>query len=743
MITNIKMCNCATYDSTGIELSECTKVNFIYGPNGSGKSTISNYLSNPTAPKYSNCSITFDTISSPEIVVYNRDFREKNFSTNNSDIAGIFTLGESTIEDLNNLKELKQLLSSKENCQESFTKTLKAKELELKLCQDTFRDNVWESIYKKYSNDFKEAFLGSQKSKERFKDVALQKYSSRIPPTSTLNELQLRAQTLYNTKPESYPIPTFDFSRYEQSFSSIENNGIWSKVIFGNEDVPIHKLIKVLNNSDWVNKGRDYLSEDNICPFCQQKTITEEFELQLSHFFSGEYKEDISSIQRLKNIYTDTIIEFEELYKEIESCDTIFLIGKLDKSIFKNQYDLTIALLNSNRTAMSEKEKEPSRTLPLTATNNAIGALMQALTIAINEIKEHNNLAANYSKELNRLTDDVWYYILEEQHNLIDNYLRVCNSINSAINALRTKISDITTDIHNLKNEIINAEKKITSVQPTVDEINRSLKAYGFQNFEIVPSPIQANCYQIQRPDGTIVANTLSEGEETFISFLYFMQLAKGSIDETKISNKRILVLDDPICSLDSTVLYIVSAMIKELSIDVKNQTCDVEQLFILTHNVFFHKEASFISGRMPEDKNVHYWIINKDNNISHITPYKAKNPINTSYELLWTELKDNPSASLVSIQNTMRRIIENYFNLLGSKKDEVIVNSFHTVEEQLICKSLLHWINDGSHSIPDDIFINSYTDSIAKYKDVFRKIFINTQNEAHYNMMMGIEETK
>ena len=65
--------------------------------------------------------------------------------------------------------------------------------------------------------------------------------------------------------------------------------------------------------------------------------------------------------------------------------------------------------------------------------------------------------------------------------------------------------------------------------------------------------------------DGSLVSNTLSEGEETFISFLYFMQLAFGSQDKEKVSNKKILVIDDPICSLDSNILYIVSAMIKDL----------------------------------------------------------------------------------------------------------------------------------------------------------------------------------
>ena len=41
---------------------------------------------------------------------------------------------------------------------------------------------------------------------------------------------------------------------------------------------------------------------------------------------------------------------------------------------------------------------------------------------------------------------------------------------------------------------------------------------------------------KLLRDDGTLAESTLSEGEITFITFLYFMQLAKGSTDKKTIS---------------------------------------------------------------------------------------------------------------------------------------------------------------------------------------------------------------
>ena len=109
-----------------------------------------------------------------------------------------------------------------------------------------------------------------------------------------------------------------------------------------------------------------------------------------------------------------------------------------------------------------------------------------------------------------------------------------------------------------------------------------------------------------------------------------------------------------------------------------------------------------------------------------------------SSFCAIIQELKSNTNASLITTQNIMRRILEIYFSILGKTKDDTIVDSFSTIEEKMICRSLLSWINDGSHTIPDDLYIDSYTDSIDRYKQIFKEVFFKMGHEAHYKMMMG-----
>jgi wobble nucleotide-excising tRNase len=161
----------------------------------------------------------------------------------------------------------------------------------------------------------------------------------------------------------------------------------------------------------------------------------------------------------------------------------------------------------------------------------------------------------------------------------------------------------------------------------------------------------------------------------------------------------------------------------------------NVKQVFVLTHNVYFHKEVTF----NPRRKNTSlsdetFWIVKKVDGVSSLTQ-NMDNPIKTSYELLWAEIKCS-NASLTSLQNTMRRILEYYFRILGGWKDWNF-DAWFEGQELLICQSLLSWVNDGSHFPDDDLHYRVSPESIEIYKKVFRSIFEKTQHIEHYNMMM------
>lgn len=734
MIEHITIKDIATYDNSGIQVSDLKKVNFIYGANGCGKTTISNFLFNNSDEKFSNCSLAWQSDIRLNTLVYNKEFRERNFGKGK--LSGVFTLGEATAEQVKAIadktEELKVLKADGIKKRETQASQIQKKET----LENDFKETTWTKVYKKYEPTFKEAFTGTLQ-KESFKNKLLQEFGTNTATLETLANLKEKAKTIFGEIPETItPINPIDFERIIE----IENNEIWKKIIVGKADVDIAKLIQKLNINDWVNQGRDYLQEDETCPFCQEKTITLDFRNQLENFFDEIYLSDIKSIKELKQEYNSLT---QNLINELNSTETNqkdFKNSKLNNDRYSAFLKTLISQNTANTEFLNNKIKEPSRSIELISLKEQLDLISGLIVNANAEIQAHNDIVANFHTEKTNLIKSIWKFIIEEYKTEITQFNTSKNGLVAGITALKTQIDTKVTEFNLLDAEIKNLSKNVTSIQPTINEINRLLKSYGFLNFEIVPTT-EEGFYQIQREDGTIAETTLSEGEITFITFLYYLQLAKGSVSEDSVNDERILVVDDPISSLDSNVLFVVSTLIKEIIKEIKLETGNIKQLILLTHNVYFHKEVSFIDGRTKKCNKTNFWILRKSDKVTTLQSFLMENPIQSSYELLWQELKNESPISSLTIQNIMRRIIENYFKLLGKYGDDDLIQKFETKEEQEICRSLISWINDGSHSINDDLYIELQDRTIETYKKVFKDIFLLTNHEGHYNMMMNINE--
>ena len=734
MIKSISIKQVATFDNAGTKIDNLKKVNFIYGANGSGKTTISNFLNNSEDIKFENCNLDWEN-DKITALVYNKEFRDRNFG--NGKLGGVFTLGEATAEEIKEIEEkvsaLKEIKKEGLKKRETLEGVSKKKE-ELIV---TFREFCWLNIYKKYENTFKEAFVGFL-NKEKFKNQTLLENTNNVADLKTIEYLKEKSKTIFGERPQNLTaISTISFNRIIE----IEKSDIWNKIIIGKADVNIAKLIQKLNINDWVNQGANYIQEDATCPFCQEKTISEDFRKQLNSFFDEEFVEDIKTIKRLKEEYALLTLNLINELNQIETAQKSEKNNKLDLEKFSASLKTLDSQIVANKELLSNKIKEPSRNIDLLNLEEQFKLISSIIENANSEIIKNNLIVSNYNSERNTLIKHVWKYCINEFSVQIAKFNSTNNGFATGISALKLQLQGKLDAYGTLDVEIKTLSKNVTSIQPTIDEINRLLINYGFINFKIVPAG-DDGFYQIQREDGTIAEKTLSEGEITFITFLYYLQLTKGGISEETVNDERILIIDDPISSLDSNVLFIVSTLVKEIAKDIKSNIGNIKQLIILTHNVYFHKEVSYEGLNRKGEKSC-FWILRKNNNKSIIHAYAEQNPIQSSYELLWREIKEWEHNSGITIQNTMRRILENFYSILGNKRDDYLINKFETLEEKNICRSLLSWTNEGSHTLPDDLYIEAPDDTIGKYIEVFKNIFYHTENKGHYLMMMGIEENE
>lgn len=485
-----------------------------------------------------------------------------------------------------------------------------------------------------------------------------------------------------------------------------------------------------------MKEGRAYFDDNgNVCPFCQQAT-TESFAKSLNEYFDETFLLDTATINKLA---TDYQIDAERIQQQLS-----LIIGTpckfLDLAKLKEEKELLDSKLMINSQRISAKKKESSQSIELESIGNVVTAIGALISSANASIAEHNRMVQNLSSERKTLTAQVWRWVVEELSADIAEYQAARGDLQKAIKGLGDQIQQATEGRSKKMKEIRELEKTTTSVQPTVDAINQLLLSFGFHGFCIANAP-GTTSYKLVRADGTEAMRTLSEGEKTFVTFLYFFQLIKGSDSEIGITNDRVVVFDDPVSSLDSDILFIVGSLIKGLFEEVRKKTGHIKQIFVLTHNVYFHKEVTFNPNRRKNKAigDESYWVVRKSENFTKIEPHDS-NPIKTSYELLWAELR-RPDRSNLTIQNTIRRILENYFKILGGVDPDTICEKFGG-REKFICKSLFSWVNDGSHFSHDDIFVSDGA-SVDTYLQVFKEIFYKLNHDAHYRMMMredGIE---
>lgn len=742
MITQISLQNVATFGSEVQTMSDLKKLNFVFGTNGSGKTTISRVLRAPD--DYSSCAIVWENEKRIPCKVYNSDFVAENFR-DDSDMPGIFTLGKEELETKNRIQQIQDALRKLESTQGEKTVLLKGtdgnggKAGELVALEKKYTNKFWEQKQKYDSSPIKFGMEGCLSSKERFRSELLNQFSSNREPPYTFEELSKRAETAFGDSPQTLSeisIPNF------VPLLKLSESTILSKRIVGKEDIDISALIKKLNNSDWVKAGMAYLEKsEGYCPFCQ-KQVPHNLTEQLSEYFDDAYSEALKELSDLAIRYTSIGSQLLNQLKSIGQQNT----AMLDVQTFNAAVTLLEKTIEENKRKIDSKRQNPSNSIVLVDYGNLPDELVNLVKDANKKIAEHNLTVSRISDERRTLKKQIWKFIVNEASSDIALYKKEKKNLENEIESLESKVKEDERQRKALESKLRTLQSTLTSVIPTKNLINGWLKEFGFTGFQLAVSSDE-HSYSLIRDDGTPVNKSLSEGERNFVTFLYFYALLKGSQDNSGNTPEQIVVIDDPVSSMDSEVLFIVSTLIHELYEGICNNSSNIKQLVVLSHNLYFYKEVTFFDSlpqkiRSNRKQLLRYWVVRKYKGISQLY-FKEDNPVQSTYEILWSDVREASKHPDItnsnSLQNTMRRILEHYYKYYGgvslNKLPEKVGGEY-----RWIVKTLLAWTNDGSHSKFEDICCAPIQEnSVELYLNAFRLIFEQTEQIAHYNMMMRL----
>ena len=726
-----------------------TLINYFYGKNGSGKSTIARLIRSKSG--------VIPDISNFEVLVYDQDFITKNIKEDAA-MPGVFSLNEGNIEIQNKVAELNKECDQLAAQYLQKDKVLTEAKEKLPALRTALETSCWE-VSADTRNFFSKALIGKRGKKSLFTDELL---SIKEPKEQDSKVLQALYETAFDESAQSYPLlKEVCVSLPEDSLGSI----LLSHPIISSADTPFAKFIQAVGATDWVKQGHELFAEktDGHCPYCHQ-LLPADFTKQLAACFDEEYKSDIDSLEEFQESYNDTSTQLLAQFDNNLSCE----FPRIDFTAYKEKLINLKKTVQINQDLIQEKMDAPSRPIYLEDTDELVAGLNSLIKEFNAAIQSNNDIIASLQEKQEECKKSIWQHMAFLSKKQLDAYRASLKNANAEVSRLAKEQNDITKRSVLLKSQIAKLNSQIVNVDSTMEAINKELLDSGFQGFRLQKTKLDSAKYEIIRDDGSS-AHGLSEGERNFIAFLYFYHKVKGRERADSDFKDRIVVIDDPVSSMDSSSLFIISAIIREMiSICFNNGSASkqdspryIKQFFILTHNAFFHKEVSY--NRLKYYHCVNFYLIQKKRNVSTIklcvkqdinsdTPAIEKNftPVRDAYATLWKEYKEATSSTV--IMRTARQILEYYFiqisgyegqtltDRIMKRKDEfleIAPDGTKNREKQHLLNALLRYIGAENQRFNDGLDYVEDTENIEQIRRTFKLIFDVMEQSQHYAMMM------
>lgn len=719
MAFKVTMDGVASYLNPAVLQSE-KKVTLVYGLNGTGKSTLSNYLYDPTDAKFRACSN--EGFEDAHVYVYNGKFVRDNFHEIDK-LNGIFTLSKVNKDIEQEIEAKTKALSELDSEQKKLDAVISKKDTELSEKKGAAEEDTWK-IKTKYSGGdrvLEYCLKGFLKAKGGLFDQVAAIPAPSVPPTKTIETLRKEVEALQGDQAKSYQkLPKLTVAGVDS-----ESDAILGQPIIGNQDSPVANLIKRLGSADWVSEGLPFVDilkadSDETCPFCQAKTLSPAVAATIKNYFDETFEYSMTSLKGLLTKYRAFVDGQAVLDNHQEN--PFYIERKVEIDALNGQLTAT---WKANLDAIGRKIKAPSLPVVLTMSREIIEALNQVIDAVNKSIDIHNAKIENRDSALADIKDEFWKICRWEHNSAIETYSSHTEERKKERIEEQTKKTKLQTDKTAIGTALAELQRKTVNIDEAVDTINGRLIDLGIESFSIIKSG--ENRYRVSR-NGIAGEDflSLSEGEKTVISFLYFVELCKGKKSPTQIGEKKIVVIDDPISSLSHIYIFNIGELIKaEFSNSDK-----FEHVIILSHSLYFFYELTEIKEDRRHEKQK-LMRITKNSTGSKIVDMKYEE-IQNDYQAYWNVIMDEGQHPAL-IANCMRNVIEYFFSFVRKMP---LANVYQQPKlKEAKHQAFYRFMNRESHSVGQNLFDHKEFD-YAKFKEAFKIVFDETGFPEHYKAM-------
>ncbi|MBF0696728.1 AAA family ATPase [Actinomyces bowdenii] len=349
----------------------------------------------------------------------------------------------------------------------------------------------------------------------------------------------------------------------------------------------IEELVEHAQRSRWVQQGLDLHEGLESCLFCGQGLTAERINALNAHFdesFKNLQAAIDDLVKRLdvsvsaSKTYLDAFPADSDLYEELrEDLRTA-------RQTYDTEHKTYVEAVTQIRAALTEKKNNPFGVPVLAPGLVLVAPSTEALKKAV---KEHQGRIDSHAKHAREAAARVEHYHVK---NAAGEYMRLKKEVEDK----RAACEELQDQMKELGERIMALESVDGDPIPGAAELSEGLRGLLGRD-ELKFSAQDSKHYAIERAGDP--ATHLSEGEQTAIALLYFL----ASVRKDKIQGEPpIIIIDDPVSSLDHGILFGASAHIwAEFVVNTY-----ASQVFLLTHNfdLFRHWLIQLESRQQHED---------------------------------------------------------------------------------------------------------------------------------------------
>ena len=511
-----------------------------------------------------------------------------------------------------------------------------------------------------------------------------------------------------------------------------------------NDDIPRSEVVKWLSDGLKFHKGDNGNNNIDKCIFCENDTTFNivEIENRINLYLNSEKQKDSET---LKNTHDMIEKRIERLSDKTELSKP--LLDYFDKVSIDNifNYDNELETLKSIEIILSNKLESMSDTMSLGD---------------IEKIKKDIKSLDDKNKKLIHLKIKKNLDLVKQQNK--QNLL-----INAAVKIAIDENKNLNKKIKNLKKfekKVLGKYKNNQSAEKNIKQLEDSVSEYGnFRTFlneilrnmsinlklEFINEDNKKDYYITQAVDDGDSNKTkfsikdISEGEKNLLALLFFYYEMYNDGDQKKPKDDiKLVVIDDPVSSLDDANKTYVIEMIKKILED------DFEQVFVLTHS--WNDFCDIAYGKEGKKDYNLFEIVKYDNIGSSLIKQDKKilNPYNKLFKEIY-ELSILPQdreiddCKLYHTPNSMRRVLEEFLSFKVGRRKFPTTSNFNIIKElyegyktdnngiidfNMKINSLLSLINTHSHK-------PLHSDEVKKNAKILMR-YIEITDKFHYDKM-------